>query len=192
MPSRERYRELLENVRRADLDFKDAYRLAKESGDKNSKRRGKPEAQLEEFYKHLRILSGLLEDIRRRLADGSPQAVDDLIEYLAVDIPAFRSGYAKERFYRQLKKIPLTQAQIARLRDIALARCASAEYRRDDSELRRVMIQLADLDFLNRVAAIPSSTGSRIERHKRRMFEVVLGGRKDLRKSLQAGIRQNG
>lgn len=192
MPSRERYRELLENVRRADLDFKNAYRVAKESRDKTLKRRGEAEAQLEEFYEQLRVLGVLLEDIRKRVQDGSSKAIDELIEYLAVDLPAFRSGYAKERFYRMLKKASLTQAQIDRLREIALARCASSEYRRDDSELRRVMIRLADLDFLNRVAAIPSSTGSRIERHKRRMFEVVLGGRKDLRKSLQAGIRDNG
>lgn len=192
MPSRERYRELLENVRRAQLDFKNEYRLPKGSRDKNSKGRRKAEAELEKLYKPLRILYGLLEDIRKRLADGSSQAVDDLLEYLAVDIPAFRSGYAKEGFYRQLKKIPLTQAQIDRLRDITIARCASAEYRRDDSELRRLMIGLSDIDFLNRIGAIPSSPGSRIERHKRRMFEVVLGGRKDLRKSLQAGIREKG
>lgn len=191
MPSPERYRELLENVRRAHLDFKNAYRFANGSRGKNSKGRGKAEAELEELYKHLRILGGLLEDIRKRVADGSSQAVDDLIEYLAVDIPAFRSGYAKERFYRQLKKIPLTQAQIDRLRDIAIARCASNEYLRDDSELRRVMIRLADLDFLNRVAVIPAPSGSRIEVHKRRMFQIILTGRKDLREQLErAGTRR--
>lgn len=184
MASRERYRELLENVRRAHLDFKNAYRRAKAGGDKDSKGLGKAEAEREEFYKHLRILSGLLEDIRKRVQDGGSEAIDDLIEYLAVDIPAFRSGYAKERFYRQLKKVPLTQAQINQLREIAVARCASTEYRRDDSELRRVMIRLADLNFLNRVAAIPALPGSRIEGQKRRMFQVVLGGRKDLSKRL--------
>lgn len=46
------------------------------------------------------------------------------------------------------------------------------------------MIRLADLDFLNRVAAIPALPGSRIEGQKRRMFQVVFGGRKDLRKRL--------
>lgn len=190
MSSRERYRELLENVHRARLEFKHAYGNANEGRGKKSKdanRHRKAEAELEEFYKHLRILNDSLDVLWKGLDSGSSQAIDDLIEYLAVDIPAFRSGYAKERFYRKLKKLPLTKAQINALRDIAVARCASTEYRRDDSELRRLMIRLADLAFLNRVAAIPSLPGSRIEGHKRRMFQVILAGRKDLLQLLEAG-----
>lgn len=184
MPSRDRYRELLENVYRAHLDFKKEFHSTKRGRGKNAKGRRKAEAELEEFNKHLGILNHLLEDLRKRVQSGGTQAIDDLIEYLAVDIPAFGSGYAKEKFYRQLTGATLTEDQISKLRDIAVARCASTEYRRDDSELRRVMIRLADLNFLNRVAAIPAFPESRIEWHKRRMFQVVLGGRKDLRRRL--------
>lgn len=184
MPSRDFYRKLLENVYRAHLDFKKEFNNAKGGRSKNAKGRRKAEAELEEFRKHLGILNDCLEALRKRVQSGSPQAIDDLVEYLAVDTPAFGSGYAKERFFRLLKRVALTEDQISELQDIAVARCASTEYRRDDSELRRVMIRLADLDFLNRVAAIPALAGSRIEGHKRRMLQVVLAGRKDLRRKL--------
>ena len=75
----------------------------------------------------------------------------------------------------------LGRQQIARLQEVAIARCASAEQRREDGELRRLMIQLADDEFLRRVADIPDDAGTRIRRKKSLMIEVVLKGRKDLR-----------
>lgn len=149
---------------------------------KSSKSGARSEAELEEFRRHLRISNDSIEPVYQRVLSGSSlAAVYELIEYLSADVPAFGSGYAKERFYRRLKRLPLIEGQVSRLCEIAFERCASGEYRRDDSELRRLMIRLADWDFLNRVAAIPAQAGSRIDGHKRRMLQVVLGGRKDLR-----------
>jgi len=105
---------------------------------------------------------------------------------LEVDIPAFRSGYSKEWYYRKMKRLALSEKQTRRPREIALDRCASHEYRREDSGLRRLMIQLADFQFLERVAAIPAKNGSPVDGHKNRMREVILQGREDLHDRLNA------
>jgi hypothetical protein len=70
-----------------------------------------------------------------------------------------------------LKKAALSQEQIEKLRALALTRCASNESRREDSQLRRLMIRLADIQFLNRVAAIASRPQSRVEGHKKRSYK---------------------
>ncbi len=122
---------------------------------------------------------------RAAFLKGNSLAIDEIISFLAVDIPAFRTVYDKEWYYKRLKKLPLTGEQIEQLQNIALARCSSSEYRREDSELRRLMTRLANQEFLAKVEAIPSRKGSRIEGHKNRMREVVLAGRKNLREALK-------
>jgi hypothetical protein len=50
----------------------------------------------------------------------------------------------------------------------------------EDSELRRLMVGLADAEFMEQVQAIAARSGSRIFGHKDRMLDVVLAHRKDL------------
>jgi hypothetical protein len=66
------------------------------------------------------------------------------------------------------------------VREIALARWASNEYRREDGELRRLMVRLADAKFREQVQAIPARSGSRIFVHKDRTLDVIIAHRKDL------------
>jgi hypothetical protein len=132
--------------------------------------------------------------VLRPLADsflaGDPAAVDEVLNFLEVDVPAFRTGYSKEWYYRKLKALKLNANQIARLREIAIKRCSSLEYRREDSELRRLMIRLADLSFLRRIAELPDRSNPYVRRKKSIMLEVVLHGRKDLRKEAEALVPQ--
>jgi hypothetical protein len=72
-----------------------------------------------------------------------------------------------------LKRTVLSEEQIQRFRKIAWARCRSNDYWREDGELRRLMIQLADEPFARQVTAIPGSKGSRVEGYKQRMLEVT-------------------
>ena len=127
-----------------------------------------------------------LEPLKKRFVAGDPEAVDEIIVVLSINAPSYRSGYRKEEYYRMLKKLNLSDRQLASVKEIALQRCASNEHRREDSELRRLMIKLADIGFLNRLAAIPSRNGSQVEKHKRWMTQVVLAGRKDLRDQLKS------
>ena len=107
-------------------------------------------------------------------------AVNEIISFLEADFAAFRSGYSKERYYRKLKSLKLSANQIGRLQEIALKRCASAEHRREDSELRRLMIRLADSEFVERIRGLHDSPNPHVQRKETLMLEVILRGRKDL------------
>lgn len=186
MATRERYRELLEKIRLAHRAHKETFRAVGGWQARDSKGIAAARKTLDEFNKQLSFpYTTQLEPLRERFLKGETPAIDEIIVFLEVDVPAFGSGYNKEWYLKMLKKVPLSEEQIKKLQNLALVRCASNEYRREDSELRRLMIRLANVQFLNQVAAIPSRPQSRVEGHKRRMIQTVLNGRKDLRDQLK-------
>src|SRR5215813_6177511 len=181
MPTAERYRELLRNAQRASDIHSSAYDAARLKFGTNKKGH---EATTEEFaarFRDVGLFYEALAPAEKRFLAGDVTACDDIINFLEVDIPISGSGYKKEKFYRKFKAIKLDRDQIARLQEIAIQRCASTEQRREDAELRRLMIKLADSGFLHRIADIPDDAGARVRRKKALMLEVVLKGRKDLR-----------
>jgi len=191
MPNQEWYRKLLDSIRKSHTEHATAYEKARLEFGTNRKAHQATKKELEELHKHLQEFyeKGLAPLLEGFLA-GRSAAIDEVLTFLEVDIPAFRSGYSKEWYYRKMKKLALSEKQVMRLREIALARCASDEYRREDSELRRLMIKWADSRFLARVEAISAKNGSRVDGHKERLRDVILQGRKDLRDEFNSGRKQ--
>jgi hypothetical protein len=171
----------MQNVRDADLLRREAFREIGSWRSRNEKAVAKARKLLEEFKEQNRALDVRLTPLTNSIRAGNEFLVDEVLEFLAVDILAFGCGYAKEKCYRRLKHVELSPSQVGLIKDIALKRCASDEYRREDAELRRLITKLADLEFLEKVAAIPARDGSRVFEHRKRMFQSILAVRKDLR-----------
>jgi hypothetical protein len=183
--TRKGYAELLNELQKADTEFKKAFKEIGSWRSRDKAATAKAQKKLDEFHKQLHIFFGeYLQPLSNRLLAGDLKAVDDLMEFLVVDVPVFRTGYIKEWYYRKLKKLSLSEAQIQKLREIAINRCISTEHRREDSELRRLMIKLADAEFLKRVAELPDSLNPHVRRRRMLMIEVVVRGRVDLQKAL--------
>jgi hypothetical protein len=180
MPSTKRYRELLENARKAAEFHREAYNAAR-SDRGNSYGHQVTTKELAERVGTLRLLYETLAPAEKRFLAGDLTAVDEIISFLEADVAVSRSGYLKERFYRKLKAWKLDRDQVARLQEIAIRRCQSAEQRREDAELRRLMIRLADREFLERLLALPDGDNARVQHKKSLMQKVILRGRKDLR-----------
>ena len=157
---------------------------------KDEKAVAKARKLLEEFKEQYRALDVRLTPLVETIRPGNEFLVDEVLEFLAVDVLAFGCGYAKEKCYRRLKHVELSPSQIGRIKDIALKRCASNEYRREDLELRRLATKIADLEFLEKIAAIPAQNGSRVAGNKVRMIEAVLAGRKDLKDAPRRTVKK--
>jgi hypothetical protein len=182
VPSREWYRELLENIRKAHKAHAAAYKKARSESGTNQKAHAATKKELETLHGHLQIFyEEALAPLAKPFLAGEPTAIDEILTFLEVDVPAFRSGYSKEWYYRKLKSMKLSEKQVHRLHDVAINRCTSLEYRREDSELRRLMIKLADRNFVERLKKLPASSNAYANRRRSFMLEVVLEGRKDLR-----------
>jgi hypothetical protein len=180
----------MENVRDSHVLFKKAFREMGSWKSKDEKAVAKTTKLLDTFKEHSKCLDVRITPLINTLRPGNEYVIEEVLEFLAVDVLAFRSGYAKEKCYRRLKHVELSLSHVGRIKDIALKRCASNEYRREDSELRRLVTKIADLEFLEKVAEIPARNGSRVAGHKERMIGSVLAGRKDLKDALRRSVRK--
>src|SRR4051812_10740091 len=52
---------------------------------------------------------GEMAEVDKAFLTGDLEAVSKVIDFLEVDIPAFRCGYAKEWYLRRLKNLPLSE-----------------------------------------------------------------------------------
>jgi hypothetical protein len=181
----------MQNVRDARLLFEEAFREMGSWKSKDEKAVAKARKLLEAFKEHFKTLDHRLTPLIETIHPGNEHVIDEVLEFLVVDVLAFKAGYNKEKCYRRLKHVELSPSHVEKVKDIALKRCASDEYRREDSELRRLMAKIADSEFLEKIAAIPAHNGSRVAGHKERMIEAVLAGRKDLRDALKHRVKKN-
>jgi hypothetical protein len=170
-----RFRELLQRIGRS-VHERDEHTKRKDR--RNATKAAK---QLDVSYGEIGLpLYHHLKPLKQRFIAGDAKTIDEVLDFLVIDLFASGTGYQKQWYYRKLEQLDLPEEQVNRVREIALARYASNEYRREDSELRRLMVRLADAKFMEQVRAIPARSGSSVFVHKDRMLDVILAHRKDL------------
>jgi hypothetical protein len=107
-------------------------------------------------------------------------AADSVIDFLEIDIPAFRCGYVKEKFLRKLKSVALAEHQQTRLKKVALSLVAQGHYRRELSGWSRLMIVMADEEFIRSLQDVIKSLDAGQARGAERMLRVLIENRPDL------------
>jgi hypothetical protein len=98
-----------------------------------------------------RLWSLKLAPLQIKFAENPLDTVDEVIEFLSVDILAFRCGYVKEFFLAKLKSIELNTLQQEKLKQIALNLCKKPRFRREFGDWARLMIKIADQSFINQL-----------------------------------------
>ncbi len=111
---------------------------------------------------------------------GKPESINAILDFIATDIPAFRCGYAKEKYLRRMKSQHLDPSQTERILKIGLEMCGKESYRREFRDLARVLIKLADSSFVESVRALQAASHGIVEFKCKLMLETILNVRKDL------------
>ena len=124
-----------------------------------------------------------LEPLEKKLHDEPNSAIDEIIEFLAIDIPAFRCGYAKGVFLQKLKNVELRAADAEKIRQIAIQYCETKNVRREFRRWCRLMIELADARFVSRLESNLESDNNFARFKSRWMLEMINQQRVDLRKT---------
>jgi hypothetical protein len=132
-----------------------------------------------------RLIGKLFEEylipLQEDFLSGGPHAVDAVIDFLEIDVPAFRCGYAKEDYLRKLKTVPLTDEHQERLRQYGLRLCSMPVHRREIGEAGRLMIRVVNRDFVDQLRALTASENDWIRKKSTKMLGVIQNGRKDFR-----------
>jgi hypothetical protein len=178
--SAEQLRVLIEEAYNAHKEFKREWN--NRSGNPS---RGTEPAELtaarDKFWRaHTRLFGEKLDPLRAAFAADTVRNLDEVIDFLAIDVPAFRTGYEKEWYLGKLKSVPLTGDQKERLKDIALDLAGNPNYRRELRDWARLMILLADEGFVTRLRIMAASTEHSVQQNSGRMLRTILENRRDL------------
>lgn len=93
----------------------------------------------------------------QEMANGDSEAIDHILDFAEIDIPAFRCGYAKEWCYRRLKRMTLTEVQQQRLLNLTLQLCQNSGWRRELSDLAKLVSAFANADFMKKLRLLEKS-----------------------------------
>lgn len=158
------YQNLMQEAYLAHENFKNEWkdlRDGKLKKDKKAKGSLEPESVTklrDDFFQKLNVLYGTkIEPLEKKFRDDPILAMEELIEFLSVDIPAFRCGYAKEVFLQWLKNTELSSKEIKQIQQIALKMCETDNVRREFRRWCRLMIKLADVNFVLKLKNISKS-----------------------------------
>src|SRR5687767_224075 len=124
-------RELMLEVYKAHQDFKKEWDDWRHSGKKPAEHKRDKISAGQEPKKlsaaRARLLSAFgnlweqrLAPLQNQLLKDPHPAIDDLIEFLLLEIPAHRCGYAKGWFLTRLKQIDLTPEEKTKIQNAAL------------------------------------------------------------------------
>jgi hypothetical protein len=127
-----------------------------------------------------RLFVSQIYPLETELRSNPSSAADKIIEFLRVDIPAFRCGYAKEFLLSKLKTVELTEEQKQSLREIALEVCEANHFRREFRRWCRLMIVLADKALTEKLIKLAESPNRYAERKASWMLETIFRHRPDL------------
>lgn len=183
-----KYRESMQAAHKANLDFKkewNDWRSGRIKPAEKRKLKGRePEsvtATRDKFWDALnRLYNTRLIPLEIAFLENPLTYADDVIEFLSVDVTAHRSGYAKEWFLKKLKSVELTDAQRLELQQVALDLCENSKFRREINYWSRLMIKVADKDFVNKLNAAANSSNHYARIKAKWFLDKILHHRKDL------------
>jgi len=118
---------------------------------------------------------GGLSDGLRRLSEGDATAVEAAVAFLEADPWFFRSGYIKADLIRYLKRLPLTDSQLARLRSVVLRRIAGPD-RREFRSYAQLAPHVSTPGFEQAVRDATASDEPGVARRARWVLQALQGG----------------
>jgi len=114
--------------------------------------------------------------------EGKLEAINSILDFLEIDVLAFRCGYAKQWCFHKLKVLPLNEKQIVRLRQLVVAMCQYKGQREELRELARLMIKVADKPLIKDLQGLTRNGDNEYVKQKaERVLNVILNSRHDLK-----------
>lgn len=125
------------------------------------------------FSEYDRLWQNLLAPLIGSFQNDKSSAIDELIEFLDVDIPVFRCGYLKEYFLKRLTSVELLPRQQKRLLEIGMYLCTTNSIRREFRRWVNLLSLIADQEFVNRIETLDTFAA-------RITLDKILKNRRDL------------
>jgi len=173
------FRELVERLHAAHQDFHQAWKTMPR-GYAAAEPRHVTVAR-DRFWHACNAVFEKLAPLEHPFLAGDPAAINAILDFLEVDVPAFRCGYAKQKYFRKLKSLSLDEGQEERLRRLAYELVRGPNYGREIADLARLMIRLADASLIRELQELAKDSDDIVRKKSQRLLNVILENRPDLR-----------
>lgn len=201
MSDKKRYRDLMEKIDRSHQDFTEVWNRIR-SAELRKRNIDDNDFRVSGSYEKIWDANGVAYDAASPLSDkrdeflaalfkelpfekfleGKPEAIDSILDFLEIDVRAFRCGYVKQWCFRKLKYLPLNQKQIVRLHEIMLAACQEKGQRGEMRDLVRLMIKIADETLVQELQRVVRIDADKYVKWKaERALKIILNSRHDLK-----------
>ncbi|HQU84133.1 MAG TPA: hypothetical protein PKY59_13445 [Pyrinomonadaceae bacterium] len=126
------------------------------------------------------LFDGRLVPLESRFKINPQSAVDEIIDFLAVDIPAFRCSNYKEFFLKKLQEVKLTPAQEQRIINVFIKLCKTRTMPREFQSWCELVLAFADLDIVDDLMILSRSTNNYTKTKSKLMMEMIFKDRKEV------------
>lgn len=134
-----------------------------------------------EFTKKSDLLWSMIPSLDE-LKEGAPRDIENALNFCEIDVLAFQTGYVKASIYQVLKRLDFTKAQKVRICRLGLLYVEWPGQRREMRELARLLIVMADENFVLELSKISENS---LDKDKSRKANIILykilNSRMDLR-----------
>ncbi len=183
------YKELMQNSFAAHQKFKEVWSLWK-SGKLKDAKGIKPHSEPKSLSDARNLFSeqndllyaSKIYPLEQKFNNNYKAALNEVIEFLSVDIMAFRCGYAKEVFLQRLKVVEFSETETEKLRNLIIYICETKSFRREFRRWCRLAVKVADKDFVIKLQKLSICDNHFAKVKSDWMLRMIKQNRIDLRK----------
>lgn len=125
-----------------------------------------------------------IEPLEKRFKVDASESLDEVLEFLSIDLSAFRCGYAKEFFLKWLKQTNFSVNEIEKIKSLIIEVCETKSFRREFRRWCRLAIKIADENFVERLQKVTKDENHFARVKSRWILEAIRQNRLDLRVKL--------
>lgn len=125
-----------------------------------------------------------IEPLEKKFEENSSKSLDEVLEFLSIDLPAFRCGYAKEFFLKWLKQTNFSVSEIEKIKCVIIEVCETESFRREFRRWSRLAMKIADENFVKKLQKLAEGENrfARVKAHW--ILQGIYQNRLDLRVKL--------
>lgn len=125
-----------------------------------------------------RLFEDKLIPLESRFKINPSSAIDEIIDFLAVDVPSYHCAKYKDFFLEKLKTTKLTAEQQQHLINVFIKLCKTRSIPREFRKWCELVLSFADLDIVDDLMMLSKSPNNYTKTKSKLMMEMIFKDRK--------------
>lgn len=142
------------------------------------------EARNEFWAANDELFSLKIQPIEKNFKKNPSDSLEEVLEFLSIDITAFRCGYAKEFFLKGLKQTSFSESESEKIKSMIVDVCKTKSFRREFRRWSSLAVKIADSNLVESLQNLVKSECHFARVKSRWILEAICRNRMDLREKV--------